>query len=103
MRKSHPTRARSYLSSRPIDAAAFGAVVRGHWGIENALHWVLDVVFGDDHAHVRSRFGPRNMALVKRMAINRLKAPQDRHSLKVRRKMAAWSTDYLHALIHGKA
>lgn len=94
---------RYYLSSRPLDAAAFGAVVRGHWGIENALHWVLDVVFGDDHARVRSRFGPRNMALVKRMAINLLKAPQDRHSLKVRRKMASWSTDYLRALIQGKA
>jgi len=42
------------------------------------------------------------MALVKRMAINLLKAPQDRNSLKVRRKMAAWSTDYLGALIHVK-
>lgn len=46
------------------------------WGIENALHWALDVVFGHDHARVRSRFGPRNMALVKRMAINLLKAPR---------------------------
>lgn len=67
---------RYYLCSRPLDAAAFGAVVRGHWGIENALHWVLDVVFGDDHARARSRFGPRNMALVKRMAINLQKHPR---------------------------
>lgn len=94
---------RYYLSSRPLDADTFGAVVRGHWGIENSLHWVLDVVFGDDHARVRSRFGPRNMALVKRIAVNLLKAPQDRHSLKVRRKMASWSTDYLNALIHPTA
>lgn len=72
---------RYYLSSRPLDAGAFGAVVRGHWGIENSLHWVLDAVFGDDLARVRSRFGPRNMALVKRIAVNLLKAPGDRHSL----------------------
>src|SRR4029079_12019890 len=56
---------RYYLGSTPLDAAAFARAVRGHWGIENRLHWVLDVVFKDDLARLRTGHGPANMAVVK--------------------------------------
>lgn len=90
---------RFYLSSAKLDARTFAAAVRAHWGIENRLHWTLDVVFRDDLARRRTGHGPHNMAIVKHMAINMLRNANDRHSLKVRRKKAALSPHYLHALI----
>ena len=70
-----------------------------HWGIENRLHWVLDVVFHDDLARLRSLNGPQNMALVKHMAMNLVRNPKDKHSLKVRRKLANLNPHYLETLI----
>lgn len=90
---------RYYLSSAKLGADTFAAAVRAHWGVENRLHWVLDVVFHDDLARLRTGNGPQNMAIIKHMALNLIKAATDRHSLKVRRKKAALSPDYLQALI----
>ena len=90
---------RYYLSSTKLDAKAFAAAVRAHWGIENRLHWVLDVVFHDDLARLRSLNGPQNMALVKHIAMNLVRNPKDKHSLKVRRKLANLNPDYLDTLI----
>src|SRR4051794_33769598 len=61
---------RYYLSSALLDAPTFARAVRGHWGIENRLHWVMDVVFHDDLARLRTGHGPENMAVVKHMAMN---------------------------------
>ena len=94
---------RYYLSSAKLDAKAFAAAVRAHWGIENRLHWVLDVVFHDDLARLRSLNGPQNMAVVKHMAMNLVRNPKDKHSLKVRRKLANLNPDYLETLIRQKA
>ena len=55
---------RCCLSSTKLDAETFARVVRSHWGIENRLYWVLDVVFHDDLARLRTRHGPENMAVV---------------------------------------
>lgn len=90
---------RYYLSSTQLDAKTFAAAVRAHWGVENRLHWVLDVVFHDDLARLRSGNGPQNMAVVKHMAMNLVRNPKDRHSLKVRRKLANLNPDYLETLI----
>ena len=90
---------RYYLCSARLSAEAFARAVRAHWGIENRLHWVLDVVFHDDLARLRSGAGPENMAVVKHMAMNLLRSPKDRHSLKSRRKLACLNNDYLHSLI----
>jgi predicted transposase YbfD/YdcC len=90
---------RYYLSSTKLDAKTFGAAVRAHWGIENRLHWVLDVVFHDDLARLRSLNGPQNMAIVKHMAMNLVRNPKDKHSLKVRRKLANLNPNYLESLI----
>lgn len=88
---------RYYLCSAKLDAKAFAHAVRAHWGIENRLHWVLDVVFHDDLARLRTGHGPENMAVVKHMAINLVRNPKDKHSLKVRRKLANLNFDYLEA------
>lgn len=90
---------RYYLCSARLSAEEFARAVRAHWGIENRLHWVLDVVFHDDLARLRSGAGPENMAVVKHMAMNLLRSPKDRHSLKSRRKLACLNADYLHSLI----
>jgi len=90
---------RYYLSSTQLDAKTFAAAVRAHWGVENRLHWVLDVVFHDDLARLRSGNGPQNMAVVKHMAMNLVRNPKDKHSLKVRRKLANLNPDYLETLI----
>jgi predicted transposase YbfD/YdcC len=90
---------RYYLSSAKLDPAAFAHAVRGHWGIENRLHWVLDVVFKDDHSRLRTGHAPENMAVIRHMAINLLHRAKPTSSLKNRRKRAGWNTSYLESLI----
>jgi predicted transposase YbfD/YdcC len=80
---------RCFLCSRLISAAEFAQVVRSRRQIANSLHWVLEVIFGDDHARVRQGYGARNMSLIKRIAVNLFKSAKDRNSLKLRRKKAA--------------
>jgi predicted transposase YbfD/YdcC len=94
---------RYYLSSAKLDGKTFAAAVRAHWGVENRLHWVLDVVFHDDLARLRTGNGPQNMAVVKHMAMNLVRNPNDKHSLKVRRKLANLNPDYLETLIRQTA
>lgn len=94
---------RYYISSAKLDAKTFANAVRAHWGVENRLHWVLDVVFHDDLARLRTGFGPQNMAVVKHMAMNLIRHPKDRHSLKNRRKLACLNADYLESILLGEA
>ena len=94
---------RYYLCSTRLDAATFARAVRAHWGVENRLHWVLDVVFHDDLARLRSGHGPENMAIVKHMALNLMRSTKASASLKVRRKKAAWNTTYLSQVLCGAA
>jgi predicted transposase YbfD/YdcC len=94
---------RYYLGSAKLDADTFARAVRGHWGIENRLHWVLDVVFHDDLARLRTGSGPQNMAVIKHTALNLLSAAKPTISLKNRRKRAGWNADYLAALLRRTA
>ncbi|MGH6972525.1 MAG: ISAs1 family transposase [Caulobacteraceae bacterium] len=93
---------RYYISSARLDAKTFANAVRAHWGVENRLHWVLDVVFHDDLARLRTGFGPQNMAIVKHMVMNLIRHPKDRHSLKSRRKLACLNSQYLESLIRNQ-
>lgn len=92
-----------YISSLHADAALLARAARAHWSIENGLHWVLDVVFHDDLSRLRSGYGPQNFAVVRHIALNLLKQAKARHkhSLKVTRKMAAWSLHFLETVLRG--
>jgi predicted transposase YbfD/YdcC len=94
---------RFYLASAPLDAHTFARAVRAHWGIENRLHWVMDVVFHDDLARLRTDNGPENMAVVKHMALNLVRHAAPMTSLKNRRKLAGWDLAYLETLIRQTA
>ena len=103
-RDGRSTRSRRfYLSSAPLDPHTFARAVRAHWGIENRLHWVMDVVFHDDLARLRTGHGPENMAIVKHMAMNLVRDASKTTSLKNRRKLAGWDLDYLETLIRNTA
>jgi predicted transposase YbfD/YdcC len=92
---------RFYIASAPLVAERFAYAVRGHWAIENSLHWVLDVVFKEDLSRLRKGHGAENMAIVRHFAINLVRAAKDRKSIKTRRKAAGWKPDYLHQLLVG--
>lgn len=85
-----------YLSSLPPDAALNGRVIRQHWGIENQLHWTLDVNWHEDQCRVRSFHSPRNLALLRRIALNALNQETTvRRSLRQKVKRAAMNNDYM--------
>ena len=86
---------RYYISSAKPSPAEAARAVRGHWGIENQLHWVLDVVFAEDQSRLRKGHGAKNMAVVRHFAINLIRAATDKKSIKLRRKIAGWDPDYL--------
>lgn len=86
---------RFYVASRVMTAPQVAHAVRGHWMIENSLHWVLDVVFKEDLARIRTRHGPANMAVIRHFAINLVRGVNDKKSIKLRRKRAGWDTSYL--------
>jgi predicted transposase YbfD/YdcC len=85
---------RSYITSRPLPAQALAEAVRAHWGIENKLHWVLDVAFNEDRSRLTGH-GAHNMAIVRHFAINLVRAANDKNSIKTRRKRASWDPAYL--------
>ena len=87
------TERRSYISSRAL--SAFAEAARGHWAIENKLHWVLDVTFGEDLSRLRVGHGAKNMAVVRHFALNLVRQVADKRSIKRRRKRASWDPQYL--------
>jgi predicted transposase YbfD/YdcC len=85
-----------YLSSLDGDIAVVAASVRGHWGIENAQHWVLDVAFREDESRVRVGHAAENLAIVRRIALNLIRLDRGRKgSVHTKRLLAAWEHDYL--------
>ena len=97
------TARRYFISSMALDAAFFAKAARAHWGIENRLHWVLDVVFHDDLMRLRTENGPKNMATVKHMALNLVKSAPGKESLRAKRKAAGWDDAFLLAIIRNQA
>ncbi|MGX7877172.1 ISAs1 family transposase [Mesorhizobium sp. ORM6] len=90
---------RYFIASAALTAERAAYAVRGHWLVENALHWTLDVVFNDDQSRLRKGHGALNMAIVRHFALNLVRAVSDKRSIKLRRKKAGWSTDYLASIL----
>lgn len=86
---------RFFINSLRLGVKRFASAVRGHWGIENSLHWCLDVTFREDESRLRDRFAADNIAWLKRFGISLLRQQQDEHSIAMRRRLAGWNTDYL--------
>lgn len=87
---------RHYISSRDLSAEQLAAAVRAHWGIENRLHWVLDVSFGEDGSTVRKDNAPQNLSLLKKIVLNLIRldtTDKTKASLRLKRKGAAWDDD----------
>lgn len=93
------TERRYYLLSLPRDAKLFAKASRRHWGVENSLHWILDVVFKEDQSRARSGFAAQNLATLRRLAINALKREPSKRSTRLKVKRAGWNNDYLLAVL----
>ena len=83
------------ISDRDAEVKRFAKAARGHWGIENSAHWVLDVTFGEDASRTSKDHGPENLAILRRLAMNLFRANRKRTkiSLKGQRKMVGWNPD----------
>jgi predicted transposase YbfD/YdcC len=93
---------RHYISSAPRDIERLAEAARGHWGVES-LHWQLDVTFKDDLSRYRAGNGAKNMAVVRRFALNLVRANKTKGSVKLRRKTAGWSPHFLLEILQIKS
>ena len=100
------TQTRYYITSHKADAQFFNHAVREHWGIENKLHWVLDVAFGEDGSTKRAGNAAENFSFINKIALNLIQQHDDRRgakriSVKTKRKKCGWSKDYLTTILSG--
>jgi predicted transposase YbfD/YdcC len=93
---------RYYILSKRLSAQNFGAAVRGHWGIENSLHWQLDMSFAEDRSRTRKGEADANFSIIRRMALSLLKNEQSQKvGIKTKRLTAGWNNDYLEQVLFG--
>ena len=90
---------RYYLLSKYISPKRLLHITRSHWGIENQLHWVLDVHFAEDANRSRCDHAPENLAILRRLALNTLRTHPDRASLRRKIKRAGWDNAFLLAIL----
>ena len=90
---------RLYISSLPPDPVRLAAAVRAHWSVENNLHWSLDVAFREDECRIRKDHSARNLAMIRRAALNLLRREPSTLSLKRKRLKAAISSDFRTAIL----
>ena len=96
------TEDRHYLSSLPPDAARLAHTIRSHWGVENRLHWVLDVAFHEDHSRVRVGHAPENFAILRHIALNLVRQERASNgSVATKRFRAALDDSYLCSILAG--
>lgn len=90
---------RFYISSLAVEAELMAACIRDHWGVENGLHWVMDMVFRDDECRIRKDNAPANFATIKHMASNILRSSKGKQSMRQKRHAAGWDDDFLFDMI----
>ena len=92
---------RYYISSLGVDVKQFARAVRGHWGIENGCHWVLDMTFREDESRLRERHLRENFAWLNRFALSLLKQHPGRQSVVMKRRSCGWSDAFLMEVVTG--
>jgi predicted transposase YbfD/YdcC len=90
---------RFYITSLDLAAGQVAGFIRGHWAVENSLHWVLDMTFREDECRLRSGNAPANLAVIRHMAHNLIRRAPGKQSLRARRKAAGWDDDFLASLV----
>jgi len=90
-----------YITSHAGTAEALAGLIRGHWGIENGLHWVLDVAFREDESRTGDLNAGANLALLRRVAVSLLKRATAKGSIQARRMMAGWDDEFLLQVLQG--
>lgn len=90
-----------YLTSYAGTAAELSGLIRGHWGIENGLHWILDVAFREDESRTRSGHAGSNLGMLRRVAVSLLKRVAKKGSIETRRLRAGWDQDFLLQVLQG--
>jgi predicted transposase YbfD/YdcC len=93
---------RYFISSCYPSGRRFAEAVRGHWGIENSLHWVLDVTFDEDHSRTRNRRMTDNLSWLRRFAVSLLKRHKSKDSIKCKSRIAGWNNQFLMEVVTGK-
>jgi len=93
--RNEPPMVRYFLLSHRLSPTELVAITRSHWTIENQLHWVLDVVFDEDRARSRKDNAPANLALLRKLALNMLRAHPDKASIRRKIKKAGWDDAFL--------
>jgi predicted transposase YbfD/YdcC len=93
---------RYYISSLRRNGQQFANAVRNHWGIENTLHWSLDMTYREDESRVRNRTFAENLSWLRRMTLSLIKRHPSKHSNIMKRRMAGWSVDFLMQILTGK-
>jgi len=93
---------RHFISSLGLNAEQFGRAVRRHWGIENSLHWVLDIAFREDECRIRAGNAAENFGMLRHIALNLLKNDKlSKIGISAKRKKAGWDNDYLLEILEG--
>jgi predicted transposase YbfD/YdcC len=92
---------RYYISSLAMDVKRLARAVRGHWGIENGCHWVLDVTYREDESRIREETLRENVAWLNRFTLSLLKQHPDRTSIAMKRRSCGWNEDYLLQVLNG--
>lgn len=90
-----------YITSLAADATLLAQAIRSHWGIENSLHWLLDVAFREDQSRIRNGHGPENIGLLRRLSLNLLKREPSKQSLAQKRYRAAMDNDFVVKVLLG--
>lgn len=92
---------RYYISSCTDSAEKLSSAVRGHWEVENKLHWVLDVVFREDDCRSRSGYSPENFSMLRQFALNLIKKEPSKKSIRRKQNIAGWDESYLLEILIG--
>ena len=102
-RKGDEIAVRYYIISKKLSGETFAGAVRDHWGIENSLHWQLDVTFAEDQCRVRKGHGDENFSTLRRTALSLLKKENSaRCGIKNKRLTAGWDDNYLEKVVFSK-